>query len=168
LTRNHGVATIQAPHGPLSRRPATTEKLAIRFMLQRLTVRCLLVCYGVIALWGQGLHEFLDGDDCDRPAEIDRSVIAAAPFGDATPCFDGAVGRLVSTTSIHAPNAKHEHDCDHCPICQFQALGQHFVAAPQVIVVLVGGGVLSSDSIAPVHSPALFSLAQPRAPPSAS
>ena len=31
-------------------------------MFYRLTARVLLACYGVIALAGQGLHEFLDDD----------------------------------------------------------------------------------------------------------
>jgi len=113
------------------------------------------VCYGVIALWGQGLHEFLD--DCDH---IGQSVTAALAPAE----INGQVDQAGQFVMIGSPNG-HIHDCDHCPICQFQALGQHFSARPAAVSALAVCEVLSPIRAEPVHCLALFSPAQPRAPP---
>jgi hypothetical protein len=127
-------------------------------MLLRVTARALLVCYGVIALWGQGLHEFLDDDGC---GQANCSIPAAvAPVQVAA-----LVGEAGQGLAVHSPSGSHVHDCDNCPICQFQALGQHFIAAPPTTISLAASDNLSAGSIEPVHCPALFSPAQPRAPP---
>ena len=84
-------------------------------MFHRITARLLLACYGVTALFGQGLHEWIDDDDCCGDVVVATTVVA-----DSQP----ASGPQFSAGE---PNGSH-HDCDHCPICQHQSLGQLFVA----------------------------------------
>jgi hypothetical protein len=121
-------------------------------MLRRLPTYLSLFCYSAIALCGQGLHEFLD-DDCDH---LDQSNIVASQSADSV----SAVGGL----SISAHHG-HVHDCDHCPVCQFQAMGQHFIASPPADIGLVKCDILSDNSTESVYCPTLHSSAQPRAPP---
>jgi hypothetical protein len=138
-------------------------------MFYRWTARVLLACYGAIALWGQGLHEFLDNDGCDQAQQsIPAAVVSVdvAPswlFRQANPAgkLDDAGRALV----VQSPSGGHSHDCDNCPICQFQALGQHFVPPPSAVAVLTVCEILSSSPAESVRCPALFSPAQPRAPP---
>jgi hypothetical protein len=121
-------------------------------MFRRLPTYLSLVCYSAIALWGQGLHEFLD-DDCDH---VDQSSIVASQSAEPV----SAVGGY----SISAHQG-HVHDCDNCPICQFQSMGQHFIAPLPADVGLVKCDVLSDRSTESVYCPTFHSPAQPRAPP---
>jgi hypothetical protein len=118
-------------------------------MVRRFATHVLLFCYGVAVLWGQGLHEFLD-DGCERSEQTATAVVVVQSVGPA-----GA---------MQSPSGCHDHDCEHCPICQFQALGQHFVAPPPA-----ESGIAVCDIVSPEQEsafcPALFSPAQPRAPP---
>jgi hypothetical protein len=129
-------------------------------MAHRIIARLLLVCYGVIALWGQGLHSLVDDDGCEAapPAEVSAEggdYVRQAPSSCPLPEGEGS----------YLSGATHVHDCDHCPICQFQSLGQHYVVpAPTEI------GLAACDNFLPGHvqsvqCPAPFSPAQPRAPP---
>jgi hypothetical protein len=128
---------------------------------RRKTAYLMLTCYGVIALCGQGLHEFVD-DDCDQPEQSTAVSVATSP--DAEPLFvhheNGSDGVVIGS-----PSGGHQHDCDNCPICQFQAMGQHFVAPPPADNGLFNCEKLSSGRIELVYCPALYSVAQPRAPP---
>ena len=127
-------------------------------MFSRLTARVLLVCYSVIALAGQGLHEFLDDDGCDQVGQSAAAMIA--------PAQDGAlVNQAESPLAVRAPTGGHVHDCDNCPICQFQALSQHFVAPPCAEIGIAVCDYLSPGHAESVDCPAHYSLAQPRAPP---
>jgi hypothetical protein len=51
-------------------------------MHRRLTARVLLACYGMIALAGQGLHEFLDDDGCDRAGNLSRRWLFPRSMAD--------------------------------------------------------------------------------------
>jgi hypothetical protein len=126
--------------------------------LRRKTAYLMLTCYGVIALCGQGLHEFLD-DDCDQPEQ--STAVATSP--DAEPLF--VLHESESGAVIGSPSGGHQHDCDNCPICQFQAMGQHFVAPPPADSGLINCEKLSLRRIELVYCPAFYSVAQPRAPP---
>jgi len=117
-------------------------------MLRRLPTYLSLFCYSAIALCGQGLHEFLD-DDCDH---LDQSIVANQSTNDSG---------VVSIGSHQG----HAHDCDNCPVCQFQAMGQHFVAPPPTDIGLVKCDILSDNTTESVYCPTLYSSAQPRAPP---
>jgi hypothetical protein len=127
--------------------------------IRRLTAGVLLACYGLIALWGQGLHALVDDDDgncCELPTQI----VAAGGLAET-------IGSLQCASFIHAGSGLHEHDCDNCPICQFHAAGQHFVAPAPTQFELSACEILSPPATESVHCPALFSPAQPRAPPAA-
>ena len=121
-------------------------------MFHRLTARLLLACYGVTALFGQGLHEWIDDDDCCGDA-----VVATAVVADSQP----SSGPHISAGERHGSH----HDCDHCAICQHQSLGQLFIAVPVAEIVLGVCELRSPCAPDSVVCPALFSLAQPRAPP---
>jgi hypothetical protein len=121
-------------------------------MFHRLTARLLLACYGVIALFGQGLHEWIDDDDCCGDAVVATAVVADSQPSSGLQVSDGE------------PNGRH-HDCDHCPICQHESLGQLFVAVPVADFVLRACELISPSAPESVICPALFSSAQPRAPP---
>ncbi len=117
-------------------------------MFHRFAVRTVLLCYGVIALFGQGLHEWIEHDDDDAP-----------PVAVVSAC---------QSSGPHLSAAEHggcEHDCDHCAICQHQAQGQFFVATPPLGILLAVRELLSSPAPEAVVCPAHFSPAQPRAPP---
>jgi hypothetical protein len=130
-------------------------------MHRRLTARVLLACYGMIALAGQGLHEFLDDDGCDRAGQSIPAMVVPAQYGGQT---QEAGQPLV----VQSPGGGHVHDCDNCPICQFQALGQHFVAPPPADNGLAKCNILSPSQVESAHCAVLFSPAQPRAPPTVS
>jgi len=125
---------------------------------RRKTAYVMLTCYGVIALCGQGLHEFLD-DDCDQPEQ--STAVATSP--DAEPLF--VLHESESGAVIGSPSGGHQHDCDNCPICQFQAMGQHFLAPPPADNGLINCEKLTPGRIELVFCPTLYSVAQPRAPP---
>jgi hypothetical protein len=125
---------------------------------RRKTAYLMLTCYGVIALWGQGLHEFLDDDGCDQVEQSVPAVVA--------PAQGGALAKLAEPSlTVRSPTGGHVHDCDNCPICQFQALSQHFVAPPCAEIGMAVCDYLSPGQAESVDCPALYSLAQPRAPP---
>jgi hypothetical protein len=134
-----------------------TPNASIGLMFQRLTARVLLACYGVIALYGQGLHAFLDDDDCDQVVSSALDVITPLLFA-------GQANQTQQHVVIESPRG-HEHDCDHCPICQHQAMGQHFIAPAPANIGLEMCALLSPGRPESVHCPALFSPARPRAPP---
>jgi hypothetical protein len=136
---------------------AFSQGESIRAMLHRLTAQVLLACYAVIALAGQGLHEFLDDDGCDQ---VGRSIPAAVARAQSA-----AESQAGQTLAVRVPSGGHVHDCEHCPICQFQALGQHFVAAAPAASGLALCDILSPGHVESVYCPAQFSPAQPRAPP---
>ena len=131
---------------------------------RRKTAYLMLTCYGVIALWGQGLHEFLD-DDCDQPEQL--TAVAIATSLDVQPLFVHQENGSDGTMAIGSPSGGNQHDCDNCPICQFQAMGQHFVAPHPADSGLINCEMLSPGRIELVYCPALYSVAQPRAPPMA-
>jgi hypothetical protein len=135
-------------------------------MFPRLTARVLLACYGVIALWGQGLHEFIDDDGCCDQEQQSTPAAVAPALLEATPTLiTGHAGQFEQSLTVQSPGGGHCHDCDNCPICQFQAMGQHFVALPPADIELTKCEILPPGSVKSVHCPALFSPAQPRAPP---
>jgi hypothetical protein len=117
-------------------------------MLRKLAIRATLFSYSVIALFGQGLHEWMEHDD-------DASEQAAS----VAVCVESSNALQLSGSETH------EHDCDHCAICQHHSLGQIFVAAPPAEIVLGVCELLSPPVPEPVVCPAHFSPAQPRAPP---
>jgi hypothetical protein len=118
-------------------------------MFQRFAIRMTLLCYSVIALFGQQLHEWIEHDDGD---EHPAAVVAV---------FSPSSGPQIAADQ---PNGC-EHDCDHCAICQHQSLGQIFVATPPLEILLGVRELLSLPAPEPVVCPAHFSPAQPRAPP---
>lgn len=115
-------------------------------MFHRLAVRTTLLCYSVIALFGQGLHEWLEHDD-DLPVAVAVNV------------------HSLSGPQVTAADQHDEHDCDHCAICQHQSQGQFFVPAPPLEILLAVCELLSTPAPEAVVCPAHFSPAQPRAPP---
>ena len=121
-------------------------------MPRRLPAYLSLLCYSAIALCGQGLHEFLD-DDCDHAEP--SIVVASQPTASASESGGISIG------SHHG----HVHDCDNCPVCQFQAMGQHFVAPLPTNIGLEKCETLSDNSTESICCPTLYSSAQPRAPP---
>lgn len=121
-------------------------------MLRRLPAYLSLICYSAIALCGQGLHEFLD-DDGDHAEQPSVTAVASQTISL------GDLGSKIGSPQSHA------HDCDNCPICQFQAIGQHFIAPPPTDVGLVKCDILSDNSTDSVYFSALYSPAQPRGPP---
>jgi hypothetical protein len=127
-------------------------------VLHRPTARVLLACYSLIALCGQGLHTLVDDDCCDSAPVVAASatVESASQLPNAADVLSGVV---------HSGSGSHEHDCEHCAICKFHAAGQHFVAPVLTHVDLTACEILSPPAFEPVHCPALFSPAQPRAPP---
>ncbi|HTQ37491.1 MAG TPA: hypothetical protein VMJ32_00590 [Pirellulales bacterium] len=133
-------------------------------MFYRLTARVLLAWYGVIALWGQGLHEFLDDDGCCDQAQQSAPAAVASAEITAQVTLVGLSSQTGPALAVQSPSG-HCHDCDNCPICQFQAVGQHFVPPPPAVAALVACEILSSSPVESIHCPALFSSAQPRAPP---
>lgn len=127
-------------------------------MAHRLTARVLLVCYGVIALAGQGLHSLVDDDGCDvgeHGVAVVEAVLHSVDVSDAVS------GQELSNVS----GVGHLHDCDHCPICQFQSLGQHCVVPAPTEICLAACDNFLPGHVQSVQCPAPFSPAQPRAPP---
>jgi hypothetical protein len=127
-------------------------------MAYRLIARMLLVCYGVIALWGQGLHSLVDEDGCEAG---EHGVAVVEAVSHSVCVSDAANSQELNSVS----GVGHLHDCDHCPICQFQSLGQHYVVPTSAEI-----GLTACDNFLPGHvqlvqCPAPFSPAQPRAPP---
>src|SRR6185369_14230170 len=91
-------------------------------MLRRLVIHATILSYSLIALFGQGLHEWLEhGEEHADHAEIAAICVESAESSDAP------------QISSHET---HEHDCDHCAICQHHSLGQIFVATPPADIVL--------------------------------
>jgi hypothetical protein len=115
----------------------------------------MLACYGLIAVFGQGLHFWLEHDDDGELAHGGAAVVAVGET-------DSTVNRIRSADSDGQHHGHDEHDCS---ICQHHSLGQFFVAAPPVETALVACGFVSSAGHESAHCPALFSPAQPRAPP---
>ena len=141
--------------------PMLLGRLNLRWF-RRETAYLMLTCYGVIALCGQGLHELVD-DDCDQ---LEQSpAVATSPDFQPVYVYQGYGSDGV--TAIGSPSGGHQHDCDNCPICQFQAMGQHFVAPPPLNNGLVKCETPCPGRIEPVSCPALYSVSRPRAPPMA-
>ncbi len=119
-------------------------------MIRRFAFVLALASYGIVAVGGQGLHLLMHdhGDGDDHEPSLSGTLDAASPA--ASHSHDDC-----------------DHDSEHCAVCQYHSLGQLFIATPPAQVVL--GVCELLDSIAPevVVSPALFSPAQPRAPPMA-
>ena len=117
-------------------------------MLRRFALCATLLCYGVISLFGQGLHEWIEhaGDD-------DGATLASA----AAPVSAGL--HFSGERPGHG-----EHDSEHCPICQLQSMGQLFVATGPALVLLGQCELLSPPAPDSIDCPALFSVAQPRTP----
>jgi len=114
-----------------------------RVMIRRFVARFTLVCYGAIALWGQGLHCLIE--------EHGHAHLAC--------------NSLSNLAAIESPSDQCHHDCDTCAICQHHSLGQIFVApVPVESGQDVCEGIASSVPQI-VICQAHFSLAQPRAPP---
>jgi hypothetical protein len=124
-------------------------------MVRAFTVRFVLICYSVIALCGQGLHAWIEHDDCH--ADHEGSIVSA---GDGLFSADQFV--------VQAPDNCSHHDCEHCAVCQHHSLGQIFVATPPLETALAVCELLSPQAPEAVVSTAHFSPAQPRAPPSVS
>jgi hypothetical protein len=115
-------------------------------MFRRFAIWLTLGCYGVIALAGQGLHSFVceHGDHHAQAKAISGAERTVIESDDGDCCH---------------------HDPDSCAICQHHSLGQIFVAAPPVEIVLAVCEHLSPPAPEVVYCPALVSPAQPRAPP---
>ncbi len=117
-------------------------------MLRKLTLRVMLLCYGTVALAGQGLHLLVH--EHERDGDEHAPVVAAAD-------------------PLQQPAASHshddDHDCDHCAVCQYHSLGQLFVAAPPTEIVLGLCQLLNTAAPQRIRQPAIYSPAQPRAPP---
>jgi hypothetical protein len=127
-------------------------------MFHRVTTSLMLACYSVIALFGQGLHSFMEAH-ADVAADHHRLPSVASLH--VAECGAGTIREV----AIDSPDNHSEHDCDHCAICQHQSLGQIFVATPPVKIVLAACDYHSLPAPKSVLGPALFSVAQPRAPP---
>ena len=117
-------------------------------MFRRLAIRTTLLAYSVIALFGQGLHEWIEHDDNDAHPAVVVTVCQSSSPSIAAPLHGGC-----------------EHDAEHCAICQLHSQGQFFVATPPLEILLAVCELLSSPAPAAVICPAHFSPAQPRAPP---
>lgn len=124
-------------------------------MIRRIAVYLTLVCYGAIALAGQGLHSFVC-EHADAHDGLQGGLLAGSgAFADQTP---GVCAPSQDDDGCH-------HDADSCAICQHHSLGQIFVAAPPVEFLLALCELLSPPAPESADSPALFSPAQPRAQP---
>ncbi|HEY2827684.1 MAG TPA: hypothetical protein VGJ04_08800 [Pirellulales bacterium] len=122
-------------------------------MFHRSLARLTLACYGLIAVFGQGLHFWLEPDDQYGTAQNAAVVKSASGSSvDGVPCFE--------SDSHHRG-----HDDHDCSICQHHSLGQILVASAPVDRAPVVGEFLSASEAESAHCPALFSPAQPRAPP---
>jgi hypothetical protein len=123
-------------------------------MFHRFTARLMLACYGLIAAFGQGLHFWLEHDDADGPDHSPAAVVVAE------------IGSPADGVPSAKPDGQHHgHDEHDCSICQHHSLGQIFIATPPAETALAACGFVSSCAQEAVYCPALFSPAQPRAPP---
>jgi hypothetical protein len=119
-----------------------------RKMPRKFAIQLTLFCYVAIALGGQGLHVFLHDHEHDE-AEHPATAVSAGLSSQPTFC----------------PSHDDDHDCDHCAVCQHHSLGQLFIAAPPAEILLSMRELLSAHAPQCIPQPALFSPAQPRAPP---
>ena len=124
-------------------------------MVRAITARLVLVCYSVIALVGQGLHGWIEQDDCH--CNHHEAIVCSFDVSDSA-------NQIV----VDAPDDCEHHDCEHCVVCQHHSLGQIFVATPPLETVLAACELLSPIALDAVVCTAHFSPAQPRAPPSVS
>jgi hypothetical protein len=133
-------------------------------MLKRLTASLILVCYSVIALFGQGLHAWLH--DHGNEHRESHSLALMLPIGsvelETNRTCAGTTGHI---TLDSADDDCSEHDADHCAICQHHSLGQIFVATLPTRIVLARCALLSTPAPDLIVCPTLFSVALPRAPP---
>jgi hypothetical protein len=146
-------------------------------MFRRLAIWMTLGCYGSIALAGQGLHALVceHGEEHRQVTADPRTVSekGTVPFFSPRPsAADGAREKLGQSPTVLSRNAMEaddgdacHHDADSCAICQHHSLGQVFVAAAPVEILLDVCEHLSPPAPQPVHCAALVSAAQPRAPP---
>ncbi len=119
-------------------------------MFRRLAIWMTLGCYGVVALVGQGLHSFA----CEHHDQHQHGIVAAHEISTAGQ-------NIVESDDGDCCH----HDADSCAICQHHSLGQIFLATPPVEILLAVCELLSPPVPESADCPALFSLAQPRAPP---
>ena len=133
-------------------------------MLKRLTASLILICYSVIALFGQGLHAWLHDHGNEHGESHTLAVMASigsAELETHRKCT-GVIGQIMLDS---ADDDCSEHDPDHCAICQHHSLGQIFVAASPATVVLARCALLSTAAPEMIVCPTPFSVALPRAPP---
>jgi len=119
-------------------------------MFRRFAAWLTLACYGLIAVFGQGLHGWLEH-------RHDEAAPTAVVVG-----FDWPSAGILLTS---AETGHHNHDEHSCSICQHHSLGQLFFAPQPVVTAIVECGLASSTAHDSAQPPALFSPAQPRAPP---
>jgi hypothetical protein len=132
--------------------------LQLTTMNRRVTSWLTLGCYSAIALLGQGLHAWIH-DGCD---EHEHSSTAAAVTPLVGYLADGAGARISDGTT---DDDCCQHDAEHCAICQHHSLGQIFAATPPVQGAPEVCELLSDVAPEAVNCPALYTPAQPRAPP---
>ena len=119
-------------------------------MFRRLLVRLTLACYSAIALFGQGLHCWTEeGAEACTGHHLAGKASPADLFGH----------------TLQSPDESCRHDGDSCAVCQHQSLSQILVAPAPIENTLDVCEILKSHVRPAVVGPALFSCAQPRAPP---
>ena len=133
-------------------------------MLHRPTAWLVLICYSVVAQFGQGLHELLHdhGNEHRESHSLARMALISSPELVTHKKCTGTIGQI---TLDSADDDCSEHDADHCAICQHHSLGQMFVATSPARIVLTRCAILSTPAPDMIVSPTPFSVAQPRAPP---
>ena len=112
------------------------RSVSVKRMLQRLTVWLILICYSVIALFGQGLHEWPHdhGNEHRESHSLARmALISSSPELETHRTCPGTTGQIMLDS---ADDDCSEHDADHCAICQHHSLGQMFVAASPATVAV--------------------------------
>jgi len=127
------------------------EKKCESSMLRRKLVLPTLVCYGLIAVFGQGLHLWLAHDDelfCN-----DHEQVACDQLGSP----QGAVRS--------SDQYRHGHNEQECSICQHHSLGQFFVAESPSAIAIVECGFTTVLMRESANCPTHHSPSQPRAPP---
>jgi hypothetical protein len=140
-------------------------------VFHRFAAKLTLVCYSAIALGGQGLHLLQHEHGHDDHDDHPPALVAANHDGAGHQCTDDAqtlAERVAPGQHKAVVSDSHEdrdHDNEHCAVCQHHSLGQLFVAAAPVEFVLGVCALLSTPAPQTIVCPALFSPAQPRAPP---
>jgi hypothetical protein len=121
-------------------------------MLRRKLVLPTLVCYGLIAVFGQGLHVWFEHDG-EQAFGGDRDLVACDPFHSTHECL--------RTGDQHHPG----HNEQQCSICQHHSLGQFFVAESPSAIAIVECGFTTVLTHESANCPTHHLPSQPRAPP---